>query len=81
MCHVQQKKLTALHLKPKKLRRDIRAVVDSGFTRKTWLDIGYITGRKGRAWAYEWRESLKSNIYSRIVKGLWGWVILDVGGI
>ena len=35
MCHVQQKKLTALHLKPKILRRDIRAVVDSGFTRKT----------------------------------------------
>ena len=49
MCHVQQKKLTALHLKPKKLRRDIRTVVDSGFTRKTWLDIEYITGRNG--WA------------------------------
>ena len=32
--HVQQKKLTALHLKPKILRRDIRAVVDSGFTKK-----------------------------------------------
>ena len=49
MCHVQQKKLTALHLKPKKLRRDIRTVVDSGFTRKTWLDIGYITERRGKA--------------------------------
>jgi len=47
MCHVQQKKLTALHLKPKKLRRDIRAVVDSGSTRKTWLDIWYTTKRKG----------------------------------
>ena len=49
MCHVQQKRLTALHLKPKKLRRDIRAIVDSGFTRKAWLDIAYITGRNGRA--------------------------------
>jgi len=48
-CHVQQKKLTALHLKPKKLRRDIRAVGDSGFTRKTWSDIGYITRGNGRA--------------------------------
>jgi len=31
MCHVQQKKLTALHLKPKILRRDIGATVDSDF--------------------------------------------------
>jgi len=43
MCHVQQKKLTALHLKPRILRRDIRATVDSDFTRKTQLIIEYIT--------------------------------------
>jgi len=43
MFHVQQKKLTALHLKPKRLRRDIRTTVDSNFTRKRWLDIEYIT--------------------------------------
>ena len=35
MCHVQQKKLTALHLKPRILKRDIRAVVDDNRTRKT----------------------------------------------
>ena len=34
MCHVQQKKLTALHLKPKILRRDMRVAVDSDFTKK-----------------------------------------------
>ena len=39
MCHVQQAKLTALHLKPKMLRRDMRATVDSDFPRKLWLDI------------------------------------------
>ena len=39
MCHVQQAKLTALHLKPKMLRRDMRATVGSDFPRKPWLDI------------------------------------------
>jgi len=34
MCHVQQKKLTALHLKSKKLRRDMGVVADSGCTKK-----------------------------------------------
>jgi len=34
MCHVQQAKLTALHLKPKMLRRDIGAMVGSNFTRR-----------------------------------------------
>jgi len=34
MCHVQQEKLTALHLKSKKLRRDMRAAADSGCTEK-----------------------------------------------
>ena len=43
MCHVQQKKLTALHWKPNRLGRDIRATLDSDFTRKRWLDIEYIT--------------------------------------
>jgi len=43
MCHVQQKRLTALHLKPRILRRDIRATVDNDSTRKRWLDIEYIT--------------------------------------
>jgi len=33
MCHVQQKKLTALHLKSKKLRRDMRAAADSSCTK------------------------------------------------
>jgi len=43
MFHVQQKKLTALHLKPRILRRDIRATIDSDFTRKLWLDTEHIT--------------------------------------
>jgi len=48
MFHVQQKRLTALHLKPWILRRGIRATVDSDFTRNKWLDIEYITKKKGR---------------------------------
>jgi len=43
MCHIQQKRLTALHLKPGILRRDIRATVDNDSTRKRWLEIEYIT--------------------------------------
>ena len=39
MYHVQQAKLTALHLKPRILRRDIGATVGSDFPRKPWLDI------------------------------------------
>ena len=46
MFHVQQKKLTALHLKPRILRRDIKITVDCDLTRKKWLDIEYITKKK-----------------------------------
>ena len=46
MCHVQQEKLTALHLKPRILRRDIRTAGDRDSTRKPWLDIEYMTGKK-----------------------------------
>jgi len=46
MFHVQQKNLTALHLKPRILRRDIRATVDTDFARKKWLDIEYITKKR-----------------------------------
>ena len=35
MCHVQQAKLTALHLKPRILRRDIGEAVGSDFTGET----------------------------------------------
>ena len=43
MCHVQQAKLTALHLKPRILRRDMRVTVGIDFPRKPWLDIEYMT--------------------------------------
>jgi len=34
MCHVQQKKLTALHWKPNGLGKDMKATADSGCTKK-----------------------------------------------
>jgi len=82
MCHVQQKNLTALHLKPKRLRRDIRTTVDSDFTRKRWLDIEYIAEGMGVSWVCRRREDLESNVVcSSTVKGLWGWVNPELWGL